>query len=250
MSKEYKDGDEIKVEHETFLKGYNVCYYYNDQIKETYTYLDNIKESHNKECESDANESDANESDDTSLNENIINEEQREQKEGRECNININVKELLKGMTIDSTPNDATKETNKNVVVVDITNVNKKPILNNLNRSKARTVPVPNATGANKCGREKPNLNMNKIKTIIEKTKNENTGCEKGTSIQDKIQRIIKKINNKIKTEVVKELMEYESILENETKKKKGADADINDEIESNMHAFYHFVLNKINSKI
>ena len=79
MSKVYKHDEEIKEENGIFLKGYKVSYYYNDQIKETYTYLNNIniqdiQESHEKERESDASESDA------SLNDVSLNEEQKDEK--------------------------------------------------------------------------------------------------------------------------------------------------------------------------
>jgi hypothetical protein len=270
MSKIYKHDEEIKEENGLFLKGYKVSYYYNDQIKETYTYLNNIniqdiQESHEKECESDASDSD-----DASLNDVSINEEQkdekkreqkdekkREQKEGRECNnINVNdvnVKELLKSITSHNKINDglnanASKETNKNVVV-DIANTNKKQIVNNLIRNKADAHAVPIKPSENKCGKEKPKLNVNKIKNIIDKSKNENRDNEeKGVSIQDKIYRLIKKINNKIKSEVVKEWMEYENVVENEIKNNKDTSND--DEIEIKMNAFYHYILNKINSKI
>lgn len=253
MSKLYKHDEETKEENGLFLKGYKVSYYYNDQIKETYTYLNNIniqdiQESHEKECESDASESD-----DASLNEEQKDEKKREQKEGIECN-NINVKELLKAITSDNKIHDgldlnATEETNKNIA-----NINKKQIVNNFIRNKADAHALPMKTSENKCGKdenkcgkEKPKLNVNKIKNIIEKSKNENRDSEeKGLSIQDKIQMLIKKINNKIKAEVVKELMEYENVVENEIKNNKNND----DEIEMKMNAFYHYILNKINSKI
>ena len=129
MSKVYKHDEEIKEENGIFLKGYKVSYYYNDQIKETYTYLNNIniqdiQESHEKERESDASESDAS-LNDVSLNEEQKDEKKREQKEGIECN-NINVKELLKAITSDNKNHDglclnATEETNKNIA-----NINKK----------------------------------------------------------------------------------------------------------------------------
>jgi len=253
MSKVYKHDEEIKEENGTFLKGYKVSYYYNDQIKETYTYLNNIQdiqESHEKERESDASESDDASLNDVSLNEEQKDEKKREQKEGIECNnINVNVKELLKAITSDNKNHDglglnATEETNKNIA-----NINKKQIVNNLIRNKADAHAVPMKTSENKCGKEKPKLNVNKIKNIIEKSKNENRDSEeKGLSIQDKIQRLIKKINNKIKAEVVKELMEYENVVENEIKNNKNNDDD--DEIEMKMNAFYHYILNKINSKI
>lgn len=255
MSKVYKHDEEIKEENGIFLKGYKVSYYYNDQIKETYTYLNkiniqDIQESHEKERESDASESDDASLNDVSLNEEQKDEKKREQKEGIECNnINVNVKELLKAIISDSDNKirdgldlNATEETNKNIA-----NINKKQIVNNLIRNKADAHAVPMKTSENKCGKEKPKLNVNKIKNIIEKSKNENRDSEEnGLSIQDKIQRLIKKINNKIKAEVVKELMEYENVVENEIKHNKNND----DEIEMKMNAFYHYILNKIISKI
>ena len=245
MSKEYKQEQdkEIKEDDGIFLKGYKVYYHYNDEIKETYIYLDNIQESH--VCESDyaslieeqKEGRECNNANDVNANDVNVNDVNVNDVNANDVNVNVNVKELFDGL-------NASEETNKNVAV----DMSKKPIVNNLIRNKAHARAVPIITNENKCSKEKPKLNVNKIKNIIEKTKNENRDCEKSVSIQNKIHTIIKKINNKIKAEVVKELMEYETIVENETKK--NIDEDDENEIETKMNAFYHYILNKINSKI
>ena len=78
---------------------------------------------------------------------------------------------------------------------------------------------------------------MNNIKNIVE---NENKKKVGNASIQKKINLIIKKINNKIKIELAKDVMSYQTLLQSSKKN------DFDDKI----NAFYHIILNKISSHL
>jgi succinylglutamate desuccinylase len=89
----------------------------------------------------------------------------------------------------------------------------------------------------------KPKLNLNKIKNIIQKYEKEVSSLKK-ISIHKKLNNIIKKITKKIKVEITKDVVNYGNILETYSSKK------TNKNVNDLLNAFYHLVLNKINSKI
>ena len=89
----------------------------------------------------------------------------------------------------------------------------------------------------------KPKLNFNKIKNIIQKYEKEVSSLKK-ISIHKKLNNIIKKITKKIKVEITKDVVNYGNILETYSSKK------TNKNVNDLLNAFYHLVLNKINSKI
>ena len=88
----------------------------------------------------------------------------------------------------------------------------------------------------------KPSLNLNKIKNVVNNVNTEARKKVKVVPIEKKINTIMEKITNKVQSEIMKEYINYNLILEN-SKKRNG----------SYMHkvnAFYHVLLNKIESNI
>ena len=86
-------------------------------------------------------------------------------------------------------------------------------------------------------------LNLDKIKTIINNDKRAEEKDVKNIPIEKKVFSIIKKITTKIESEVVKEFINYKLIL----KKFKKSN---NNELKSKMNAFYYLLLNKLDKKI
>ena len=66
----------------------------------------------------------------------------------------------------------------------------------------------------------------------------------KKISIHEKLNNVIKKVTKKIKVEITKDVVNYGNILETYSSKK------TNKNVNDLLNAFYHLVLNKINSKI
>lgn len=204
-----------KAKDAVFLKGYKVSYYHNDAVKETYTYLynDDNDEQTDKEREHDKNDGD---------------DDQNESNVERETLKKSNFKGVEqihdhKVVNVDDGIIFSSSSNSNDYGGKSVANINDKSV-------DART--------------EKPKLklNMDKIKNIVEKNENEVKNI-KNTSIpiETKINIIIKKLNNKIKNEVVKDLIEYETIL-----KQSGETVSRS----AKVNAFYHFVLNKINSHL
>lgn len=88
----------------------------------------------------------------------------------------------------------------------------------------------------------KPSLNFNKIKNIINNVKTEARKKVKVVPIEKKINTIMEKITNKVQSEIMKEYINYKLILEN-SKKRNGSYIH-------KVNAFYHVLLNKIESNI
>ena len=88
----------------------------------------------------------------------------------------------------------------------------------------------------------KPSLNLNKIKNIVNDVKTEARKKVKNVPIEKKINIIIEKITNKVQSEIMKEYINYKLILENSKKRK--------DSYIHKVNAFYHVILNKIESNI
>ena len=89
----------------------------------------------------------------------------------------------------------------------------------------------------------KYSLNLNKIKNIVNAVKMETHKKIKKVPIKKKINIIIDKITNKLQSELMKEYMNYILVLENNSKKQKGSYVD-------KLNAFYHVILNKIESSL
>jgi hypothetical protein len=88
----------------------------------------------------------------------------------------------------------------------------------------------------------KPSLNFNKIKNIVNNVKTEARKKVKIVPIEKKINTIMEKITNKIQSEMMKEYINYKLILEN-SKKPNGSYIH-------KVNAFYHVLLNKIESSL
>jgi hypothetical protein len=88
----------------------------------------------------------------------------------------------------------------------------------------------------------KPSLNINKIKNIVDNVKTEARKKVKIVPIEKKINTIMEKITNKVQSEIMKEYINYKLILENSKKRK--------DSYIHKVNAFYHVLLNKIESNI
>ena len=88
----------------------------------------------------------------------------------------------------------------------------------------------------------KPSLNLNKIKNIVNNVKIEARKKVKIVPIEKKINTIMEKITNKMQSEIMKEYINYKLILEN-SKKRNGSYIH-------KVNAFYHVLLNKIESNI
>jgi len=88
----------------------------------------------------------------------------------------------------------------------------------------------------------KPSLNFNKIKNIVDNVKTEAHKKVKVAPIEKKINTIMEKITNKVQSEIMKEYINYKLILEN-SKKRNGSYIH-------KVNAFYHVLLNKIESNI
>ena len=89
----------------------------------------------------------------------------------------------------------------------------------------------------------KYSLDLNKIKNIVNTVKMETHKKIKKVPIKKKINIIIEKITNKLQSELMKEYMNYILVLENNSKKQKGSYVD-------KLNAFYHVILNKIESNL
>ena len=89
----------------------------------------------------------------------------------------------------------------------------------------------------------KYSLNLNKINNIVNAVKMETHKKIKKVPIKKKINIIIDKITNKLQSELMKEYMNYILVLENNSKKQKGSYVD-------KLNAFYHVILNKIESSL
>lgn len=226
-----------KAEDAVFLKGYKVSYYHNDAVKETYTYLynDDNDEQTDKEREHDKNDGDYFNKGDDDQNESNVQREtlKKSNSNGVErIHDHINLKDLLK--KINMRDKDKVVNVDDGIIFSSSSNSNDycgKSVANVNDKSVDARTDKP-----------KLKLNMDKIKNIVEKNENEVKNI-KNTSIpiETKINIIIKKLNNKIKNEVVKDLMEYETIL-----KQSGETVSRS----AKMNAFYHFILNKINSHL
>ena len=81
-------------------------------------------------------------------------------------------------------------------------------------------------------------LNLNKIKNIIRNDKVEESKNIRIVPIQKKIQSIIKKVTNNIESEIMKQYINYKLIIDNSKKKNNG----------NKLNAFYHLILNNIDS--
>ena len=81
-------------------------------------------------------------------------------------------------------------------------------------------------------------LNLNKIKNIILNDKVEESKNIRIVPIQKKIQSIIKKVTNNIESEIMKQYINYKLIIDHSKKKN-----DVN-----KLNAFYHLILNNIDS--
>ena len=88
----------------------------------------------------------------------------------------------------------------------------------------------------------KPSLNLNKIKNIVNNVKTEARKKVKIVPIEKKINTIMEKITNKVQSEIMKEYINYKLILDNSKKRK--------DSYTHKVNAFYHVLLNKIESNI
>jgi len=88
----------------------------------------------------------------------------------------------------------------------------------------------------------KPSLNLNKIKNIVNNVKTEARKKVKIIPIEKKINTIMEKITNKVQSEIMKEYINYKLILDNSKKRK--------DSYIHKVNAFYHVLLNKIESNI
>ena len=88
----------------------------------------------------------------------------------------------------------------------------------------------------------KPLLNLNKIKNIVIDVKTEARKKVKIVPIEKKINTIMEKITNKVQSEIMKEYINYKLILDNSKKRK--------DSYIHKINAFYHVLLNKIESNI
>ena len=91
----------------------------------------------------------------------------------------------------------------------------------------------------------KPLLNINKIKNIVSNDKKDARKKVKIVPIEKKINTIMEKITSKLQSEIMKEYMNYNLILENSKKSKKQNGSYIN-----HIKAIYHVLLNKIDSKL
>jgi hypothetical protein len=89
---------------------------------------------------------------------------------------------------------------------------------------------------------DKHSLNLNKIKNIVNNVNTEAHKKIKPIPIEKKINTIMEKITNKIHSEMIKEYMNYIFILEN-SKKPNGSYIH-------KVNAFYHVLLNKIESSL
>ena len=103
-----------------------------------------------------------------------------------------------------------------------------------------------NNNGFSECApdpiKPKSSLNINKIKNIVNNVNAEIRDKVKVVPIEKRISVIIEKFTNKLQSEIMKEYMNYTLILENSSKQKKCYTDKIN--------AFYHILLNKIDSKL
>ena len=88
----------------------------------------------------------------------------------------------------------------------------------------------------------KYSLNINKIKNVVNNVKTEIFNNTKIIPIEKKINIIIEKVTNKLQSELMKEYMNYTLILENSTNQ--------NGSYTDKLNAFYHILLNKIDSKL
>jgi hypothetical protein len=232
-----------KAKDAVFLKGYKVSYYHNDAVKETYTYIYNHDndEQTDKEREHDKNDGDYfNKGDDDQNESNVQRETLKKSnfKGVERIHDHINLKDLLK--KINMRDKDKVVNVDDGIIFSSSSNSNDycgKSVANINDKSVAN---VDDKSVDARTEKPKLKLNMDKIKNIVEKNENEVKNI-KNTSIpiETKINIIIKKLNNKIKNEVVKDLIEYETILK-QTGETVSRSAKVN--------AFYHFVLNKINS--
>ena len=84
-------------------------------------------------------------------------------------------------------------------------------------------------------------LNLNKIKNIIQKDKIKTSKTVKIVPIEKRIQLIIKKVTNNIESEILKQYINYKMILDNSKKKNNNV---------NKIDAFYHLLLNKIDSTL
>ena len=88
--------------------------------------------------------------------------------------------------------------------------------------------------------KQKPKLNLNKIKNITDNIENNNKKKLTVASIEKKRNIVIKKLNNKIKTDIAKFVMEYQITLNRSE----------NTNLQGKLNALYYVILNNINSNL
>ena len=81
---------------------------------------------------------------------------------------------------------------------------------------------------------------MNKIKNITDNIENNNKKKLTVASIEKKRNIVIKKLNNKIKTDIAKFVMEYQMTLNRSE----------NTNLQGKLNALYYVILNNINSNL
>jgi hypothetical protein len=231
------------------VQQYKISYYYNDEIKKTYIYL-NIIENETKciideiicniikDYEFEHNNSPANDA---------TNDEQNIQ-----CDSKLHVYDYIKidlMNLLDACRNNCDNYDDS----LSLCNAAPDKILCDELENDSPTASTPsdkndnislNIINIKEDDTYKHKLNFNKIKNIVKKSEKERSNLTKNTSIYKKINNIVKKITNKIKVEFTKDVVSYANIIETYSS------ANKNSNIDDMLHVFYHLILDKINSKI